>query len=65
MKATLDLPKSGRTGVPFTAFFSEDLMAAWDKYMLSLDPKPSKKALMESVMRQFLESKGFWPPRDD
>lgn len=57
--------RPNREGVPVNFWLDEALAAAFGAYVESTSPRVSKTAAHEAAIREFLERKGFWPPKGD
>ncbi len=55
-------PKRVRPGVAINVYIDPDLAAIMESYLDGLDPKITKTALIESLLRGFFRQKGLWPP---
>jgi hypothetical protein len=53
--------KPSRSGTPLHIWIDEDLAQALQGYLDSTDPRVAKTAFVESVLREALRVKGFWP----
>jgi hypothetical protein len=59
-------PATGRT--PSVTIFSRvppPLAEALEAYLDSLRPKPSTTAVVIAALEDFLQEKGFWPPKEE
>lgn len=54
--------KKKRAGVPLHVWLPEDVSAAFDRYLASLEPSPTQTSAVILALRQFLARAGFWPP---
>lgn len=63
MPPTMADKKHGSDTTQFSVRLSAEMVAALEAFIESLDPPPSRTAVITSALRQYLEGKGFWPPR--
>ena len=53
-----------RHTTPRKAFHAEaELFAALEKYIREADPAPNESAALRTALREFLERRGYWPPK--
>ena len=52
---------SSRTGTPLHAWIDDEIAGAFQEYIESTDPRVSKTASLETALKEFLRSRGFWP----
>ncbi len=57
-------PDYGRGEPCYLVFVRIDpeIGAAFERWIASLDPRPSKKAALETLIEWYLAQKGLWPP---
>lgn len=53
--------RSGRTGKPISLWLQQDVYDALDDYLTATQPSPTKTAILEFSLKEFLRSQGFWP----
>lgn len=41
----------------------DDLLKAFEEWRRSVKPKPDKSESLRESLREFLEKRGFWPPK--
>ncbi len=70
-KVTAVAKKPNRTDEVSVQFYADrDTVAALNAYLKSLstlapDQRSSKKGILVTALRNYLQSKGAWPPKDD
>lgn len=42
---------------------SQELLAAFDEYLSKTKPEPSEASALRLALEEFLEKRGFWPPK--
>lgn len=62
-------PEGRKVVKPLHFEFPPEVVAAWEDYLASIDPKPTSKSAALSLFTRFLKDKGFLPrpqqPADD
>ena len=54
-----------RHTLPRKAFHAPaELFAALDRYATATRPSPTESAVMRIALEEFLEKRGFWPPKE-
>lgn len=61
-KESTKYESKSHTTINVSARLPEDLVAAMDRMINDLRPKPTTKALLEDALETYLEAKGYWPP---
>lgn len=56
-------PIRQRSGRNVNAWLDSELMSALQDYMQSLEVPPTLTRVLELTVREFLQKRGFWPPR--
>lgn len=54
-------PREGQTAL--MAYIETAISDAFDAWIASMEPKPSKKAVIESILKKALTEAGRWPPK--
>ncbi len=59
-----DPPKTPRvrTGYNLNVWIDSELGESFEEALKRIEPRTSKTALLEMLLREHLRSKGFWPP---
>jgi hypothetical protein len=64
VEAPAEQKKPNRVGRSKNYYLSEDLISAIEHFRKSLSPMmPSETTVVRTAIEQFLEGKGFWPPK--
>jgi hypothetical protein len=60
-------PETDRVDQRESFLMTDDLRAAFEEFLSSTDPRPSKSAVIRTALERFFASKGFWPrkPKKD
>ena len=54
---------SKRSGVPVHAWVAEEIGEAFEQYLDSLEPRPTATSAISLALKEFLQRRGFWPPK--
>lgn len=58
-------PSVGKHVSPRLAFHLEpELLAAFKEYVSSLKHKPTESQSLRDILKDYLKTVGFWPPKD-
>ncbi len=50
-------------GLNYNVWLDPDLEKALESYFATLEFRPSKTRFTETAFKEFLKSRGFWPPK--
>ncbi len=56
--------KQKRGGVPLGLYILPEIFGAFSRFVEGSEPRTSKTAVIEMLLKRFLEAEGYWPPPD-
>lgn len=57
--------KRKRTGRNLNVWIDPAIMDAFDRYVAETEPNPTNTSTVETALKRFLGSVGYWPPQAD